>query len=125
MGDGRKFVSPLDKLQGTFHQDWRGDKSNMRYRHEFDLQNTQGDRLIINFADWDGFRTSRILPFSEHTTELTCCDQRRVQMFSIIESAPEVIASQKQINDSKKNLFRLFFWFIVIILGLLWKFNVI
>ena len=85
MGDGRKFVSPLDKLQGTFHQDWRGDEGNMRYRHEFELRNLEGDQLVIKFQDWDGFRTSKISHFSKRTTELFYYDERRVQMFSIIE----------------------------------------
>ena len=97
----------------------------MRYRHEFELRNLEGDQLVIKFQDWDGFRTSKISHFSKRTTELFYYDERRVQMFSIIESAPEVVESTQQKKDSKRNTILLIFWIIVSILCFLWYFDII
>lgn len=81
MGDGRKFVSPIDELQGTYHTGW-GENAT-KYKHEFKLQNEKGEEIEIKYSDWNGFRNG-----------ITIWDERRVQMFDIIESASGVEATK-------------------------------
>lgn len=82
MGDGRKFVSPLSELQGKYHTGWQLLGTSSTYHHGYKLQNAKGEQLKIKFSDWDGFREG-----------LGYGDERRIKMFEIIESAPNVKAS--------------------------------
>lgn len=77
MGDGRKFVSPLKELKGTYHEAWGETRS--EYKHSYKLQNENGEKLKINYSDWNGFKKG----FSYK-------DPRRTMFFKIIESSPNV-----------------------------------
>lgn len=78
MGDGRKFTSPLKELQGTYYTGSRALKNSPKYEHGYNLKNSKGEQIKLRFADWSGF--SNNFGF----------DERRVKMFEIIESAPNV-----------------------------------
>jgi len=77
MGDGRKFVSSLKELKGTYHEAWGDTRS--EYKRSYNLQNEKGEELKIRYSDWNGFKKG----FSYK-------DPRRTMFFKIIQSSPNV-----------------------------------
>jgi hypothetical protein len=78
MGDGRKFISPLKELHGTYYTGSRALKNSPKYEHGYNLKNSEGKQIKLRFGDWSGFSDNFGI------------DERRVKMFEIIESAPNV-----------------------------------
>lgn len=78
MGDGRKFISPLKELHGTYYTGSRALKNSPKYEHGYNLKNSEGKQIKLRFGDWSGF------------SDNFGFDERRVKMFEIIESAPNV-----------------------------------
>lgn len=76
-GNGVKFVSNIHQMKGTYQDGWF--KSTKR---KYLLYNAQGECLLINFSDWDGW--------------IFGVGDRRMEIFNIIESSPLVQPTKAQ-----------------------------
>lgn len=86
MNDGRVFLSPLSTLHGNYRTGNPVINQSPTYHHAYNLWNDNGNQLKLKFADWEGFRDG-----------FGYMDDRRIKMFEIIESAPDVKASSREI----------------------------